>query len=423
MTRFIALVALIVPLLAKAQGFAIVVQDDAALRPLPGSSARPLALLAQGETLEVRGERLDYLAVWDYARERGGFVRATQVRRLALTADEAPELLAVLRFLRGVPGAEPLGIAIGAAYIEAAPAERLNGADGVEALEALGAMAERLARKPSRHVEVVARYGVRFLSFEANGRMRLCYDGAAYRKILAMRAREEQRARALLALSEPACAKPDITLAERLDALDATRLPAYMRNRVQIRRAALWSSVAYQRARRGEDARAAAERSLEALAAIDRDELAEIDRQAYADAELRVGAARVALARVIKPGRGIRIAVAPGEEGQTCVSLVDAAGSQLAHRCTYGVVWEASAVANREGTALALAVQPTDGWRELWLFRKRRNRWSLAVVPPAVRAPGVGTAEFAGWSPGRVRVAHAAMIDGRLTRILRRVRL
>jgi len=423
MMRRFALVALIVPLWANAQGFAIVVQDDTALRPLPGSSARPLALLAQGETLEVRGERLDYLAVWDYARERGGFVRATQVRRLALTADEAPELLAVLRFLRSVPGAEPLGIAIGAAYIEAAPAERLNGAEGVEALEALGAMAERLARKPTRHVEVVARYGVRFISVESNGRMRLCYDGAAYRKILAMRASEEQRARALLALSAPACAKPDITLAQGLDALDAAPLRPYMRSRVHIRRAALWSSVAYQRARRGEDARMAAERSLEALAAVDRGELAEVDRRAYADAEVRVGAARVALAQAIKPGRGIHVAVVPGEKGQSCVSLVDGAGSKLAHRCTYGVVWEASAVANREGTALALAVQPADGWRELWLFRKRRNGWSVAVVPPAVASAGIGTAEFAGWAPGRVRVAQAAMVDGRLTRSLRLMRL
>jgi hypothetical protein len=421
--RLIAIVALLAPVLAHAQGFAIVVQDDTALRPLPGSSARPLVLLAQGETLEVRGERLDYLAVWDYARERGGFVRATQVRRLALTADEAPELLAVLRFLRGVHGAEPLGIAVGAAYIEAAPAERLNGGDGVEALEALGAMAERLARKPSRHVDVVSRYGVRFVSVQANGRVRLCYDGAAYRKILALRASEEQRARALLALSEPACAKPDMTLAERLDALELSRLPAYMRNRVQIRRAALWSSIAYQRARRGEDARAAAERSLEALALVDREELAEVDRRAYADAELRVGAARVALAQAIKPGRGIRIAVAPGEAGQSCVALVDAAGNHLAQRCTYGMVWTASAVANREGTALALAVQPADGWRELWLFRKRKNVWSLAIVPPAVAAPGVGTAEFAGWSPRRVRVAHAALVDGRLTRSLRLMRL
>src|SRR4051812_50073155 len=103
MTRLFALVVLIVPLLAHAQGFAIVVQDDTALRPLPGSSARLLALLAQGETLEVRGERLDYLAVWDYARERGGFVRATQMRRLALTAGRTAGAPPRAGFLRGVP--------------------------------------------------------------------------------------------------------------------------------------------------------------------------------------------------------------------------------------------------------------------------------------------------------------------------------
>jgi hypothetical protein len=241
--------------------------------------------------------------------------------------------------------------------------------------------------------------------------------------MLAMKTTEQQRARALLALSEPACAKPDLTLTEGLDALDARQLPAYVRSRVAIRRAALWSSVAYQRARRGEDARAAAERALEALAAVHREELAEVDRRSYADAELRVGAARVALAQAIRPGRGIRVAVAPAEKGQNCVTLIDGAGGKLAQRCTYGVVWEASAVANREGTALALAVQPADGWRELWLFRKRRNGWSVAIVPPAIATPGVGTAEFAGWSPGRVRVAHAAMVDGRLTRSLRLMRL
>ena len=35
--------------------------------------------------VEVRGERLDYLQVWDYTRERGGYVRAGQVRVLALS--------------------------------------------------------------------------------------------------------------------------------------------------------------------------------------------------------------------------------------------------------------------------------------------------------------------------------------------------
>jgi hypothetical protein len=77
-------------------------------------------------------------------------------------------------------------------------------------------------------------------------------------------------------------------------------------------------------------------------------------------------------------------------------------------------VWTASAVANREGTALALAVQPVDGWRELWLFRKQKAGWTLRILPPAAVAPGVGTAEFAGWAPGRVRVARAALVGGQV---------
>ena len=174
---------------AHAAGYAIVMQDEVPLRATPGASARLLAVLAQGETVEVRGERLDYLQVWDSARERGGFVRSSEVRRLELTAEEAPELLGIVRFLRGMPGRETLGIGIAAAYIEAAPAAML-----------------------SSQLDVAARYGVRFLLFERHGRVRLCYDGAAYRKMLVMRATEEQRARAMLALSEPACLKPELTL-------------------------------------------------------------------------------------------------------------------------------------------------------------------------------------------------------------------
>src|SRR5262249_31358740 len=104
MKRLVVIVALLAPLLAQAQGFAIVLQDGTPLRPTAGAAAAASAVLWQGETLEVRGARLDYLQVWDYARERGGYVRASQVRRLALAAEETPELLAVLRFLRDVPG-------------------------------------------------------------------------------------------------------------------------------------------------------------------------------------------------------------------------------------------------------------------------------------------------------------------------------
>ena len=45
----------------------------------------------------VVGERGDHLQVWDYRRERGGFVDASRVRRSALGAGDAPELLAVLQ--------------------------------------------------------------------------------------------------------------------------------------------------------------------------------------------------------------------------------------------------------------------------------------------------------------------------------------
>src|SRR5829696_2357962 len=105
---------------AATLGHAIVTTDQAALRASPRSTAPAPAQLWQGELLEVRGERLDYLQVWDPVRERGGYVKASQVRRSALAPVDAPELLAVLRFVRDAPGAESLGIGIAAAYLLAA---------------------------------------------------------------------------------------------------------------------------------------------------------------------------------------------------------------------------------------------------------------------------------------------------------------
>ena len=412
--------------------YAVVLQDQVALRPAPRASARPNALLWQGETLEVRGERLDYLQVWDYTRERGGYVRASQVRRLALSAEETPELLAVLRLLRDLPGSEALGIGIAAAYIEAAPPAVLNGPDGVAVLEAMGALAERLARQAmatrlqkaaavSAHLDVAASYGVRFVTLETNGRMRLCYDGAAYRKILVLHATDEQRVRAMLALSDPACTKPDLTLAELLDAAEEAKLPAYLRSRMLVRRAALWSSIAYQRARKGEDGAEAAERALKSLAAVDGNELADADRRAHAEAKLRAAASGVALAKPVA-AQPIQVTATAADDGRTCIALRSPKGEELARRCTYGLVWPASAVANRDGTALALAVQPVDGWRELWLFRKQKAGWTLRVMPPAATPPGVGIAEFAGWAPGRVRVSRAALVGGELRQSLQLVR-
>jgi len=419
-------------LTAEAAVYALVVQDETPLRPTPGASAKPSTVLWQGEMVEVRGERLDYLQVWDHTRERGGYVRASQVRVLALSEEEAPELLAVLRFLRNVPGSEALGIGIAAAYIEAAPAEALNGADGIDALDAMGTLADRLARNASgatqlkavavsAHLEVAARYGVRFVSVERGSRMRVCYDGAAWRKLLAMPASVEQRARAALALSEPACAKPELTMAEMLDRVNGAVLPGYLRNRVLMRRAMLWASAAYQQGRAGEDPQPAASRAIESLARVEAGELAEADRAAYAEAELRVGAARVALGS-ISSSKNLTIATTAGEAGRTCAVLMSAKEEALARRCTYGLVWTGSAVANNEATALTVPVQHTDTWRELWLFRKTSTGWSIRVLPPGTE-PGVGYADFAGWTPGGVRVKREALVAGRVTRSTRLVRI
>jgi hypothetical protein len=128
------------------------------------------------------------------------------------------------------------------------------------------------------------------------------------------------------------------------------------------------------------------------------------------------------------PARQPGIVTAPGQPGETCVMLVDAkhdAAHPLAKRCTWSLVWTQSATVNREGNALALAVQPMEAWRELWLFRKGAGGWRIDVLPPSAAGPGIGYAEFAGWVPGgkQVLVAREARGDGRYKRSFEVVRL
>lgn len=407
---------------AAAVYLAVVTQNQVPLRAAPKDSAPQQAVLWQGDSLELRGETLDYLQVYDHRRERAGFIKASQVRQLALNKENAPDLLAVVRFLRETPGAEALGIAYAAAFLKAAPADAIH----AEAFDALGSMAERLAQRASAslsprsaaeaaaHMEVVANYGVTMNSYEHDGHVQLCYDGDAFRRVLAMAPTPAQQATAALALTRPECINPALRVDERdaadlqradvLDKVALLNLPDYVRNRIHMRRAAVWASIAFERARRQLPARDAAQRALAELAGVNQRALTEEDGATYGEAAVRVGSVRwAANPPAASPGAGVRLVSKPGQPGETCVALVDAKHDMshaLASKCTYGIVWAASGSANAQSTALTLAVQPMDGWRELWLFHQVSGAWIVDVLPPAVIDPDIGYAEFAGWVPG-----------------------
>jgi hypothetical protein len=431
---------------AATMTWGIVTQDNTALRAASKESSPQHAQLVQGELLEIRAERLDYVQVYDHRRERAGFVRTSQLRRTALTPDEAPEMLTLVKFMRDMPGSESLGIAYAAAYLKAAPASAVQGADGITALDALGTMAERLARRASpstpvsknaealtaNQLEAISRYGVQFKSYENEGRMQVCYEGDAFRRVLSGKASSEQKVRAALALTRNDCIDPSMRAGERvqydqwraevLERADAQGLPAYMSNRLHMRRASVYSALAFHASRHEQmlDAQKLAIRALDELARVNKLELPEDDQGMHNDAVMRVNASRwAAVPMPTAEPKGLRFTMQRSETGQQCVHLVEGAGQKiLAKRCTHGVVWLASGSINREQSAASIAVQPLEGWRELWLARKSSGEWSIDVLPPAPVTPETGYAEFAGWVPGgkQMLIAREARGEGKYRR-------
>lgn len=424
---------------------AIVVQDHAALRAAPVSNAAELARLWQGEVLEVRGDHAGYLKVYDYRRERGGYLQGNSARPVELSETAAPDLLAVLRFLRETPGFEALGISYGAAYLKAVPSHAMT----AEPFDAIAQMAERLADRASGstdrltdfapHLEVVAQLGVRMHNFERNGRMRVCYDGELFRRVLTFpRAQPEERAHAVLGLTRPDCIDPDLGPVRRA-AVDTERsqllgqvkdgeLTALTRSRLQARRAGVWAALAYDQDRGGEPAGDAAERARAELLALHPDDLGDDRRLEYVDAVLRVSAIRWAGALPPPQPGLLTLSAAAGDPGQTCVALNDAHRPRAAvilRRCTYGIVRLASIQFIPQGPALVLAVQPLESWRELWVFHEKAGSWTLDVLSPGLDNPDEGYVDFAGYAPStrRLLIVRETNDRGRFRRSFEELRL
>jgi hypothetical protein len=372
-------------------------------------------------------------------------LRVDAARPVEISEAAAPDLLAVVRFLRESPGSEALGISYGAAYLNAVPPRALT----AEPFDAIAQMAERLADQASGstdhladyapHLDVVEQFGVRVHNFERNGRMRVCYDGELFRRVLTLPgAHPEERAHAVLGLTRPDCLDPDLGPVpraslddERVQLLEQVKdgeLNAMTRSRLHARRAGVWAARAYEQDRRREPAGAAAERALAELLAVHPDDLGDDRRSEYVDAVLRVSAIRWAGAPPAPQVGPLTLSASAGDPGQTCIALQDAQrprAAALLRRCTYGIVRMASIHVILEGPALVLAVQPLESWRELWVFHESAGGWTLDVLSPGLDNPDEGYVDFAGYAPGtrRLLIAREVKDHGRFRRSFEELRL
>jgi hypothetical protein len=412
---------------ALAVTVALVVQDQTPLRAAAHDNAPRQTALTAGDWLEVRGERQGYLQVYDHRRERPGYVRPSAVRSYTVDETAPPRLGPLVEYLKDAPGEESLGIGYVALYLRAASVQEV----GAEVFDALGTMAERLGRRASARVaragdgslaaqiEVAERYGVHFVSFEEEGRTRFCYDGEAFRQVLALGGASPARVRAALGLTDPSCVDPALGQsasfellkwrASVLDGVDLATLgpevPDDERARLRLRRSTVQASLAYFAARGGDLplAKKASEAAKRELALTDRSALADEDRLAYEEAALHAAAVRWAEEPAASPGAsaGLDVEVAAGAPGQTCVRVKRRAQAQSApfEYCTYGVVWPSSIRVAPNDAAVAMTVQPLPGWSELLVLHPTRTGFTADTMPPAMIDPDLGYVELAGFSP------------------------
>jgi hypothetical protein len=404
---------------------ALVVQDQTPLRASAHDAAPRQTTLSSGDWLEVRGERQGYLQVYDHRRERPGYVRPNAVRTYPVEEAVAPKLGTLVEFFKDAPGQESLGIGVAALFLRAAPPKAI----GPEVFDAIGTMADRLARRASARIvkagdaalaaqlEVAESYGVHFVRFEKDGQTQVCYDGEAFRHVLALGGADDARVRAALGVTDPRCLDPALGptaafaltrwQAGTLEGVDpsavAADVPAHERARLRLRRASVQATLAYFAARTGdlEIAKRASEAAKHELLLADRASLADEDALSYDEAALRVAAVRWAREPAAPPSGGLTVEVAAALPGQTCLRVAKRATPPAApfEHCTYAVVWPSSIrIAPNDG-AISVVVSPLSGWSELLVIHRSSGGWVADTMTPATIDPELGYVESAGFSP------------------------
>ena len=448
----VALLAMVAALLTVAAHAAddvappagLVVVDNAALRAAPRDAAPLLVTLWRGEALQLRGARGDWWQVWDVHRERGGFVRASQVMALPPGERAVADLAAQLRLVRQQPGAEALGIGLAAAIVERAGAPWLASAAGADMLDSLVMLQNRLADRvqgastqqqaAAAHADVAQRYGFPLaVVARADATHRLCPNPQAARLLRAHPAAQApQLTRAALSLTRGDCLGADLLPSQRqtalqqhadwLDRIDIAALAPVERNRLLLRRASVWASLAFAR-RDGEGqaggGRTAAANAFAAWTQVIPAELTDDDATALREAAIRLSPQRWALQPAADTRRVGRITLRAerGGQGETCLVWAADAAAGTARRCSHGQIHLASARPAPDGMTVVLSVQVLDGWTELWRLDAAGQ---AQVLPPAAEAPGLGAVEWAGWSQGpaglQVLVARESEAGGRIQR-------
>ena len=414
---------------------AIVVEDGTTLRAAPSDRAPLQAELARGDWLEVRGDADGFYQVWDHRRERSGYVRAWRVRTHELGPEQATDLRVIVSFLRDSPGAEALVVGYTALVLKAAAAPRAADYD------ALGVVADRLARRASsavaardsgvaNAVDTARAYGVGLEPITGHdGSVRLCYDGEAFRMVLALSRDPVERARAALKLTRDDCVSDDTPVAALrswnewrlsiLDQADPSSLPDVVAGRLRLRRAVALVAIAHDLARVSDVAAGVnVDEALRQVALVRRDGLLAEDRDEYDATAVRVAALRL-VGRPDSPALSPELVrITHRDEGRTCIEIEGEKGAEPARSCTHGIVLAGSLGLSPDRATIVASVQTAPGWTELWVLRRSGGSLTSGFLVPAPDGPALGYVEPAGFSPDgkRLLLARESFVGHALTR-------